>query len=127
MPDFHRAVLLEIRRRSVDDRQVVLLVADDRVSLDELSSVLKQGFRDDFPGDTGRKTQICHGREVSAHSAEVEVAEELTDVCARQLVYVEPAVLLQSILDQVLVCGRAQLDPFAAPGRDALSTLSLPM
>lgn len=54
LADGHAAVLLEIRPRRVDDGDVVLLVALDRVRLGQLTQVRDELARDGLPGVTLR-------------------------------------------------------------------------
>lgn len=65
----HAAILLEVRPGRVDDGDVVLLVALDRVRLGQLPQVRQEVVRDGLPGVALRHPQV--------------------DVGARQLIYVE--------------------------------------
>ncbi len=49
LPSSHAAVLLEVGPWGVDDGDVVLLVALDRVGLGQLGEILQEVFRDVVP------------------------------------------------------------------------------
>jgi len=49
LADGHTAILLEVRPRRVDDGDVILLVALDRVCLGQLAQVRQEGLRDVVP------------------------------------------------------------------------------
>jgi hypothetical protein len=65
----HAAILLEIGPWRVDDGDIILLVALDRVGLGQLREVLQEVFRDVIP---------C-----------VSFVQPEIDMCTGQLVYVE--------------------------------------
>lgn len=50
----HTTVLVEVGSGSIEDREVVLLVPDDRIRFHELSSVYEESFWDSRDGHTGR-------------------------------------------------------------------------
>jgi hypothetical protein len=50
LADGHAAVLLEVGPRRVDDGNIILLVALDRVRLSQLAEVRQEGLRDVVPG-----------------------------------------------------------------------------
>lgn len=79
----HRAILLQVRPRRVDDGDVILLVALDRVGLGELRAVREQLLGDRIPG--------------------LVVAHAQVDVGGTEVVDVEPDVLWPSVGNQVLI------------------------
>jgi hypothetical protein len=79
----HRAVLLQVRPGRVDDGDVVLLVALDRVGLGELGAVHEKLLGDRIPG--------------------LVVAHAQVDVGGTEVVDVEPDVFWPAVGDQVLI------------------------
>lgn len=79
----HGAILLQVRPGRVDDGDVVLLVAFDRIRLGQLRAVREQLFGDGVPG--------------------LAVAHAQVDVGRAEVVNVEPDVFGPAVGDQVLI------------------------
>ena len=79
----HRAILLQVRPRRVDDGDVVLLIALDRVGLGQLRAVREQLLGDRIPG--------------------LVVAHAQVNMGGTEVIDVEPDILWPSVGDQVLI------------------------
>ena len=105
----HGAILLQVRPGRVDDSDIVLLVALDRVGFGELRAVREQLFGDRIPG--------------------LVVAHAQVDMGGTEVVDVEPDIFWPAVGDQVLISLKklawTVLSRVIETGV-ALSTLSLP-